>query len=50
MPFVIVQTVLRKPEARYERAIVKGVNKLMKRIRRSDDGYLVDVERVIERE
>jgi glucosyl-3-phosphoglycerate synthase len=50
MSFVIIQTVLRKLETRYERAIVEDVNKTMKLIRRSDEGYFLDVEEVIERE
>ena len=50
MSFAIIQTVLRKIENRYERAIVENVNKTMKLIRHSRDGYYLTVEDVAERE
>lgn len=50
MSFAIIQTVLRKLETRYERAIIDDVNKTMKLIRRSNDGYFLEVEEVAERE
>ena len=50
MSFAIIQTVLRKIENRYERAIVEDVNKTMKLIRHSQDGYYLTVEDIAERE
>jgi glucosyl-3-phosphoglycerate synthase len=50
MSFAIIQTVLRKLETRYERAIVEDVNKTMKLIRYANGGYFLDVEEVAERE
>jgi glucosyl-3-phosphoglycerate synthase len=50
MSFAIIQTVLRKIENRYERAIVEDVNKTMKLIRHSRDGYYLTVEDIAERE
>ncbi|MGA2504093.1 MAG: glucosyl-3-phosphoglycerate synthase [Anaerolineales bacterium] len=50
MSFAIIQTVLRKIETRYERAIVEDVNKTMKLIRHSRDGYYLTVEDIAERE
>lgn len=50
MSFAIIQTVLRKLETRYERAIIEDVNKTMKMIRRSNGGYFLEVEEVAERE
>ena len=50
MSFAIIQTVLRKLESRYERAIIEDVNKTMKLIRRSGGGYFLDVEEVAELE
>ncbi len=50
MSFAIIQTVLRKLEARYERAIIEDVNKTMKLIRSADGGYYLDVEEVAELE
>ncbi len=50
MSFAIIQTVLHKLEARYERAIVEDVNKTMKLIRYSNGGYFLDVEEVAELE
>ena len=50
MSFAIIQTVLRKLETRYERAIIEDVNKTMKLIHSNRDGYFLDVEEVAERE
>jgi glucosyl-3-phosphoglycerate synthase len=50
MSFAIIQTVLRKLEPRYERAIVEDVNKTMKLIRSAGDGYFLEVEEVAELE
>jgi glycosyltransferase involved in cell wall biosynthesis/nucleotide-binding universal stress UspA family protein len=50
MSFAIIQTVLRKIETRYERAIVEDVNKTMKLIRHTRDGYYLTVEDIAERE
>ncbi|MGD0611110.1 MAG: glucosyl-3-phosphoglycerate synthase [Anaerolineales bacterium] len=50
MSFAIIQTVLRKIENRYERTIVEDVNKTMKLIRHSQDGYYLTVEEIAERE
>jgi glucosyl-3-phosphoglycerate synthase len=50
MSFAIIQTVLRKIENRYERAIVEDVNKTMKLIQHSRDGYYLTVEDIAERE
>ena len=50
MSFAIIQTVLRKLETRYERAIVEDVNKTMKLIRSASGGYFLDVEEVAELE
>ncbi len=50
MSFAIIQTVLRKIENRYERAIVENVNKTMKLIRHSREGFYLTVEDVAERE
>jgi glucosyl-3-phosphoglycerate synthase len=50
MSFTIIQTVLRKLESRYERAIIEDVNKTMKLIRHTNNGYSLDVELVAELE
>jgi glycosyltransferase involved in cell wall biosynthesis len=50
MSFAIIQTVLRKLETHYERAIIEDVNKSMKLIHYADGGYFLDVEEVAERE
>lgn len=50
MSFAIIQTVLRKLETRYERAIIEDVNKTMKLIRYANGDYFLDVEEVAERE
>jgi nucleotide-binding universal stress UspA family protein len=50
MSFAIIQTVLRRLESRYERSIIEDVNKTMKLIRRTGNGYFLDVEEVAELE
>jgi glycosyltransferase involved in cell wall biosynthesis len=51
MSFEIIQTVLRKLETRYERAIIENVNKTMKLIRyTNNEGYFLEVEEVAELE
>jgi hypothetical protein len=50
MSFAIIQTVLRRLEGRYERAIIEDVNKTMKLIRYENDEYFLDVEEVAELE
>lgn len=50
MSFVIIQTVLRKLEARYERSIIEDVNTTMKLIHYANGGYFLDVEEVAERQ
>jgi glucosyl-3-phosphoglycerate synthase len=50
MSFVIIQTVLRKIEARYERSIIEDVNKTMKLIHYTNGGYSLVVEEVAEYE
>ncbi len=49
MSFAIIQTVLTKLEARYERAILEDVNKTMKLIHYGEGGYYLDVEEIAER-
>jgi len=50
MSFAILQTVIRKLERRYNRAILEDVNKSMKLIRYQSGGYFLDVEEIVERE
>ncbi len=50
MSFAIIQTVLRRLEGRYERAIIEDVNKTMKLIRYENEEYFLDVEEVAELE
>lgn len=51
MSFAIIQTVLRKLEARFERSIIEDVNKTMKLIKYSKSGgYSLEVEEVAESE
>jgi glycosyltransferase involved in cell wall biosynthesis len=50
MSFAIIQTVLRKLETRYERAIIEDVNKTMKLIHSAKGGYFLEVEEVAELE
>jgi glycosyltransferase involved in cell wall biosynthesis len=50
MSFAIIQAVLRKIEDRYERAILEDVNKTMKLIHHTKNGYFLSVEEIAERE
>lgn len=50
MSFAIIQVVMRKLEARYERAFIADVNKTMKLIRYENGGYYLDVEEIAELE
>ena len=50
MSFAIIQAVLRKIEARFERSIIEEVNKTMKLIRYAKGGYFLEVEEMAERE
>lgn len=50
MSFAIIQAVLRKLEARFERSIIEDVNKTMKLIKYSKGGYSLEVEEAAERE
>lgn len=50
MSFEIIQTVLRKLEARFERSFIKDINKTMKLIKYAKGGYYLEVEEVPERE
>jgi len=50
MSFAIIQTVLRKVEIRYERSILEDVNKTMKLIRHTNNGYFLEVEEIAELE
>lgn len=50
MSFAIIQTVLRKLEPRYERAIIEDVNKTMKLIRYARGGYFLELEEIAEHE
>lgn len=50
MSFAIIQTVLRKLESRYERAIIEDVNKTMKLIRYANGGYFLEIEEIAEKE
>ena len=50
MSFVIVQAFLRKLEKRYGQQMVEDVNKSMKLIRHTANGYFLDVEEIIEGE
>ncbi|RIK51035.1 MAG: glucosyl-3-phosphoglycerate synthase [Chloroflexi bacterium] len=50
MSFAIIQTVIRKLEKRFGRAVLEDVNRSMKLIRRDNKGYFLDVERIAEHE
>lgn len=50
MSFAIIQTVMRKLEARSKSAVLEDVNKSMKLIRHNNNGYYLDVEEIAERE
>jgi len=50
MSFAIIQTVLRKLEARFERSFIEDINKTMKLIKYEKGGYFLEVEEVAEHE
>ncbi len=50
MSFAIIQTVFRKLEKRFGRAVLEDVNRSMKLIRHNSKGYFLDVEEIAERE
>ncbi|NCP87594.1 MAG: glucosyl-3-phosphoglycerate synthase [Anaerolineae bacterium CG_4_9_14_3_um_filter_57_17] len=50
MSFAIIQTVIRKLESRFGRAVLEDVNKSMKLIRYDAKGYSLDIEEIAERE
>jgi glucosyl-3-phosphoglycerate synthase len=50
MSFAIIQTVMRKLESRFGRAILEDVNRSMKLIRYNNKGYFLEVEEIAERE
>lgn len=50
MSFAIIQTVIRKLEKRFGRAVLEDVNRSMKLIRRDNKGYFLDVEQIAEYE
>jgi len=50
MSFAIIQTVMRKLEKRFGRAVLEDVNRSMKLIRHDSRGYYLDVEEIAERE
>ena len=50
MSFAIIQTVFRKLESRFGRAVLEDVNRSMKLIRHGSKGYFLEVEEIAERE
>ncbi len=50
MSFAIIQTVFRKLEKRFGRAVLEDVNRSMKLIRHDSKGYSLEVERIAEYE
>jgi glucosyl-3-phosphoglycerate synthase len=50
MSFAIIQTVMRKLEKRFGRAVLEDVNRSMKLIRHDNKGYFLDVEQIPEYE
>ncbi len=50
MSFAIIQTVMRKLENRFGRAVLEDVNRSMKMIRHGATGYYLEVEEIAERE
>ena len=50
MSFAIIQTVFRKLEKRFGRAVLEDVNRSMKLIRHDNKGYSLDVEQITEYE
>lgn len=50
MSFAIIQTVIRKLETRFGRAVLEDVNRSMKMIRHDNKGYFLEVEQITEYE
>lgn len=50
MSFAIIQTVMRKLETRFGRAVLEDVNRTMKLIRHDSKGYFLEVEQIPEYE
>jgi hypothetical protein len=50
MSFAIIQTVIRKLEKRFGRAVLEDVNRSMKMIRHDSKGYFLEVEQITEYE
>jgi glucosyl-3-phosphoglycerate synthase len=50
MSFAIIQTVIRRLEKRFGRAVLEDVNRSMKLIRHDNKGYFLNVEEIAERE
>jgi len=50
MSFAIIQTVMRKLETRFGRAVLEDVNRSMKMIRHNSKGYFLEIEEIAERE
>jgi hypothetical protein len=50
MSFAIIQTVIRKLEKRFGRAVLEDVNRSMKLIRHDRRGYSLDIEEIAEKE
>ena len=50
MSFAIIQTVMRRLEKRFGRAVLEDVNRSMKLIRHDSKGYFLDVEEIAELE
>jgi glucosyl-3-phosphoglycerate synthase len=50
MSFAIIQTVMRRLEIRFGRAVLEDVNRSMKLIRYDNKGYSLEVEEIAERE
>jgi glucosyl-3-phosphoglycerate synthase len=50
MSFAIIQTVMRRLEKRFGRAVLEDVNRSMKLIRHDAKGYFLDVEEIAEYE
>ena len=50
MSFAIIQTVMRKLESRFGRAVLEDVNRSMKLIRYNNKGYFLEVEEIAERD
>ena len=50
MSFAIIQTVIRRLESRFGRAVLEDVNRSMKLIRHGNKGYFLEVEEIAERD